>query len=323
MEQLGVILTAVVGVFSVVAIGAAMRRVGWLTREADASLMRVIVRVLIPALFFAGITGDPKFDTLAEVSLAPVVGFLAVAAGVLVAAIVVRLIGHRIGLRTPAQRRTFIFCVGMFNYGYVPIPLVAALFGDADGTLGTLYLHNVGVEVAMWTLGLIVLAGRFSIKGLWGIVNPPTIAIAVALLLNFTGLAAWIPGFVLGAAGMLGRSAIPLALLLIGASIIDELPALHPRRAGPTVAVACWLRLGLMPVVFLAAAAVLRPGEPLERVMAIEAAMPAAVFPIVLSRLYGGDVPTAVRVALGTALVSLVTMPLWITAGLGLLDVGP
>ncbi len=323
MDQLGLILTAVVGVFSVVAIGAVLRRVGWLTQEADGSLMRVIVRVLIPCLFFGGIAGNSKFDTIREVSLPPVVGFLAVAVGLTVAWLAVKAVGHRIGLRTGPQRRTFVLCVGMFNYGYVPIPLVAAIFGEADPAMGTLYLHNVGVEIAMWTLGLVVLAGGFSLKGLRGIVNPPTIAIAAALLLNFTGLSAFLPSFVLGAAGMLGRSAIPLALLLIGGSIVDEWAALHPRRAGPTVAAACWLRLGMLPVLFLASAAVLRPGEPLERVMAIEAAMPAAVFPIVLARMYGGDVPTAVRVGLGTAVVSLITMPLWITAGLRLLGVGP
>jgi hypothetical protein len=44
--------------------------------------------------------------------------------------------------------------------------------------------------------------------------------------------------------------------------------------------------------------------------------MPAATFPIVLARHYGGDPGVGVRVALGTAVVSLVTIPLWVPAGM-------
>ncbi|MCX7868121.1 MAG: AEC family transporter, partial [Limisphaera sp.] len=61
----------------------------------------------------------------------------------------------------------------------------------------------------------------------------------------------------------------------------------------------------------------LLPGTPeLQRVLVLEAAMPAAVFPIVMARQYGGDVATALQVVLSTSVVSLVTMPLWIRAGL-------
>jgi predicted permease len=44
--------------------------------------------------------------------------------------------------------------------------------------------------------------------------------------------------------------------------------------------------------------------------------MPAAVFPIILARQYGGDPATAVRVVVVTSLGGLVTIPLWLQAGL-------
>ncbi|MCE2828062.1 MAG: AEC family transporter, partial [Verrucomicrobium sp.] len=61
----------------------------------------------------------------------------------------------------------------------------------------------------------------------------------------------------------------------------------------------------------------------LKRVLVVQAAMPAGVFPIVLSRLYGGDPATAVRIVAGTTLLSLVTIPLWIRWGLSWLDLNP
>jgi len=44
--------------------------------------------------------------------------------------------------------------------------------------------------------------------------------------------------------------------------------------------------------------------------------MPAAVFPIVMARHYGGDPATAMRVVIGTSVVGLATIPLWIRFGM-------
>jgi len=51
-------------------------------------------------------------------------------------------------------------------------------------------------------------------------------------------------------------------------------------------------------------------------VLVVEAAMPAAVFPIIIARHYGGQPLTAVQVVLWTTAVGLLTCPLWIRAGL-------
>ena len=76
-----------------------------------------------------------------------------------------------------------------------------------------------------------------------------------------------------------------------------------------------WL-LSFVPVLFLAAAKFLPASTELKRVIAIESAMPAAVFPIVMARHYAGDPPTAMRVVIGTTVVGLVTIPLWIRFGM-------
>ena len=38
-----------------------------------------------------------------------------------------------LGLHEPRQRRTFAFTTGIYNYGYVPLPLIQKLF-DAQTT---------------------------------------------------------------------------------------------------------------------------------------------------------------------------------------------
>jgi malate permease and related proteins len=54
----------------------------------------------------------------------------------------------------------------------------------------------------------------------------------------------------------------------------------------------------------------------LKSVLIIQAAMPATIFPIVVTRAHHGDMPTALRVILGTSVIGLITIPLWIGYGL-------
>jgi malate permease and related proteins len=53
----------------------------------------------------------------------------------------------------------------------------------------------------------------------------------------------------------------------------------------------------------------------LQKVMLLQAAMPSAVFSIVMARHYKGDPQTAVRVVAATSILALLTIPLWIRAG--------
>jgi predicted permease len=54
----------------------------------------------------------------------------------------------------------------------------------------------------------------------------------------------------------------------------------------------------------------------LKRVLVVQAAMPAAVFPIVLARHYGGQPLVAVQVVLATTALGLLVIPLWLSLGL-------
>jgi predicted permease len=47
----------------------------------------------------------------------------------------------------------------------------------------------------------------------------------------------------------------------------------------------------------------------------LQAAMPSAVFPVVLTRMFNKDVTTAVRSVLATGFAGIVTIPLWLYLG--------
>ncbi len=334
--SLPLILSAVGAVFGVIALGAVLRRVGWLTEEADATLLKLMINVLFPGFILHVLLENPALDDPRNVWLPPLVGFGLTTLGFVVAGLFAWTCGPWVGLKTPAARRTFAVAVGMFNYGYVPIPLIESLYANPqrDATLGVLLVHNVGVDLAMWSLGVLIVSGAF-VKGWWKrVLNMPLAAIAAALVINAVGLpdpesapaAALVSDTLRGAAKMLGLCAIPTALLLIGATITDELRKADLRQGWGVMAAGCVLRLGVLPVAFLAVAVGARrvgADASLQRVIAIEAAMPTAVFPVLLARHYGGDAGTAVRVTLAASLIGLITIPLWLSAGLGWLGLLP
>jgi malate permease and related proteins len=308
------VLTAVLPVFCIAGAGVLLRQLKWLTEEADASLLRVTVNVLTPCLIFDSILGNAAFAEPGNVWLPPLIGFGTVALGIPFA----MLLRGATGLRDEPARRTFTFAVSIYNYGYVPIPLILSLFkGEvARNTLAVLFVHNIGVELALWSFGLILIGGGTLRKNWRKILNAPFFAIVLTLALNFIIGQRHVPDFVLKTAHMLGQCAIPLGILLIGATMADYVHEFQSARGIRLASVSCLLRLGILPVLFLLLAKYLPCSLELKRVIVIQAAMPAAVFPIIIAKHYGGDAAVALRVVLGTSLVGFITIPLWLRFGM-------
>lgn len=312
MNDFLTVLTAVLPVFCMAGAGFGMRRIGWLSEEADQSLLRMTINLLVPCLILDAVLGNSALKQAGNVLLAPAVGAGTVAVGLLIGYAARGLAG----LGGDAKGRSFAFAVGVYNYGYLSIPLAALLFDQE--TMGVLFVHNVGVEAAIWTLGLLVLSGASWRESSRNLISPPVLSIVLAVALNATGAKEWLPGFVLTTAHLLGQCAIPLGLVLVGATIADQLPHFHAEKGWRVMAVACALRLGAVPAFFLLAAKLLPCSAELKRVLVLQAAMPSAVFPIIVARHYGGDAGTALRVVIGTTVVSFVTLPLWLRAGMAL-----
>ncbi len=310
MSEFHTVLNAVLPIFAIAAVGALIRRLNWLTSEADASLLRVTVNLLVPCLIFDSILGNRAFETRSNVFLPPLIGFGTVALGIPLAMLAQRWAG----LGEERARRTFVFCTAVYNYGYVPFPLALALFNRE--TAAVLFVHNVGVEIALWGFGMILLSGATLRESWRKILNPPLIMILVTLGLNFTIGKEHVPVFLQTTVHMFGQCAIPFGVLLLGAILADHAHEFKAARGGRLAVTSCLLRLGILPVLFLLLAKFLPASIELKRVIVLEAAMPAAVFPVIMAKHYGGDPATALRVVMVTSLAGLVTIPLWIRAGM-------
>jgi predicted permease len=304
------VLFSILPIFGVMALGWGLRRVEFLSREADETLFRLSVHVLYPCLIFDSILGNPALREVRTVVVAPLVGFGLAVGGICIA----RLLARAGGVREPASRGTFALAAGLFNWTYLPLPIVLSLFGKTAG--GVLFVFSLGVEVAMWTVGKLVMT-RGGTGPVWRrLVSAPVLAVFLALGANVYQDGGWFPGPLREMVHLVGLGSIPIGLLLVGASFFDYFGEICWFRQGRILASALVLRLGVLPLAFMAAAVFLPLPLELRQVVVVQAAMPSAVFPLVMARLYGGDAPLALLVILGTTIGSLATMPLWIHWGM-------
>lgn len=294
--------------------GALVRRVNWLTKSSDPSIIALLVNVLMPCLAFTHIVQNPALENSSNLWLPPLMGAISILLGFGIGWLAMR--WFRPGARKP--RRTFALTVGIFNYGYFAIPLGLALYGDR--VVGVQFLFNLGVEATLWSVGVALLRNSGETHSFWQSLRlsmtPPVIAILCSMILNISGVGAHIPEAVIGAADLLGRCAIPIGVLLVGAHLYDlvcENKDWYQDWKIPTLA--CVLRLLLIPLIFLFVCRMLPLTEELSRVCVIAASVPSGIFPIVMARIYGGDTLVALRVVLSTTLVGVFTIPLWISFG--------
>ncbi len=303
------IVSAIVPVFLVIATGLLFHRRGWLSEETETGMMKLVMNLLVPCLVLSLVPGNPALQKLSTAAWSIGLGFGLVLAGLGLAWTG----GLAVGMRVGSGLRTFAISAGIQNYGFIALPMLVALFPGNPGPSGLIFIFGIGVELAMWTAGVALLTGKAGLKAL---VNGPFLAVVAALVLNYSGAQRFVPEIIHTSMDMLGRCAVPMSIFMIGATmgrffregIFDE--ALRVGLGSIVV------RLGLHPALILGAALLLPLSEDLRRVLVVQAAMPAAIFPIVLARLYDGQPRVAIQVVLITSLACLGTAPFVIAWGL-------
>jgi predicted permease len=304
------LLSLTLPVFALIAVGVGIRRAGWVEDAAEASLIRIVVNLLMPCLIFESITGNAALREPGNLLLTPLLGFSLTALGIGLAFYA----GRALGLTVGGGLRTFALAVGIANYGYLPLPIMAAMFGPESR--GVLLVHNVGVEAALWTVGVLVLNGLSPREGWRKLLNPVLLTLLSAMALNLAGLSPRVPQLFLDLVHALAVCAIPLGLLMTGVNLANYLGDVRALIKPKLVLSAAVLRLAVLPLIILAAARWLPCPVELKRVLVVQAAMPAGVIPIIVARHYGGQPLTAVQIVLGTTALSVLTCPLWIRLGL-------
>lgn len=313
MDSAGEVLQQVLPVYLLMVAGAVLRRLGMTKRENDEGILHLVFHVMYPCFILDKILGSASVRDLSAVSWGIGLGFLFPLIGFAIAWWVGGLLGYSKG----EGRRTFTVSAGLQNFGYTAIPVVAQIWAGT-GAMAMLFVHNLGVELALWSVGMMIISGDRKVP--WRrLLNGPMIAVTMGLVLVALGLDTKVTGPPRQAMHWLGAGAFPVAIFVAGAVMMDLLGKVRPTlRASFGGSL---LRLGLIPLVMLLLARFLPAPLVLKQVLVVQAAMPAAITPILLARLYGGRPAVAVEVVVATTLLSLITLPLILVWGRALVGI--
>ena len=300
----GDVVASVLPVYLLIVAGVVLRKTGIVRREHDEGLMRLVYTVMLPCFMLDKILGSTVLKSGSVVIGSVAIGFGLIMVGILIGFVV----GRLIGLERGTGMRTFALASGCQNFGFTAAPVVEILW--STGTLALLFVHNIGVELAIWSVGVMIMSGDRDIP--WRkLLNGPVIAVTGGLLFVALGWDVHFVGPARKTMSMIGVGAFPLAILITGCTITDLVIAEKP--TGRIILGSFLVRLVLAPLAILTAARFLPIATELRQVLVVQAAMPAAMSPIMVARMYGGRPAIAVQIVVATTALSLLTLP-WIIA---------
>jgi len=297
------VFDALVPVFILIALGAAMKRAGFPGDEAWTGLERLTYFFLFPAFLF---------HTLATAEFA---GFdiwplaAALLSGIGVMALVLAAVRRPMALAGPQYSSVYQGAI-RWN-GFVAVAAIQSLHGDAGVTL--MAVSFAAIVPTVNTLCVMVLARHANAAPAKAAVVLRTLARNPLILACVAGIVFQAAGWHLPAAGarvleVLADASLPLALMIVGAGL--NFSGLGGSRRA--VATTSALKLILMPLL-MAGFCALYGVEGAARAAAIIAgAVPGAPSSFILARILGGDAPLmASLITVGTVL-AFVTMPVMV-----------
>ncbi|HNT69442.1 MAG TPA: AEC family transporter [Syntrophorhabdaceae bacterium] len=301
MSNVVSVVETIVPIFLIIAFGYMIQRKGFLKEHFIQEMNRFIFLFPLPVLIFSGIVrsnpGDVEFAHILSVLL-PTVIILCVA---LVAGLVIGLKQGRLG--------SFVQTTFHGNVSYIGLAVLFYMLGEEGLKRGSILigflilLNNIlAIAVLSWTQH----QQKNILKLFLPIIKTPVI------IATFCGIAVLylkisIPGVLLKSMGILANIALPMALIIIGASITVG----TIKKSFALSGVISFLKLVALPASSLVLCKLL--GVPLKEVLpgVILLATPTATTSYILAREIGGNADIASGAVTLSTLASPLTFIFW------------
>lgn len=306
------ILFTVLPIFLLLAMGAVLRVSKMLPANVDQPLMKLVFNFFLPALIFEKLIQNDSIKNTAVLVSFPVAGFITIMIGFAIAST----LGSLLKIKDPKSFKAFTYSSGLYNCSFMALPLIQAMFPERPDFSGLLFLFNTGIDVAIWSVGIIILSGFNGGRGLKHLLNAPLITLITAVTMNLTGVGANLPHFIIEAIGMVGQCAIPIGILLSGCAISEHAKEMDLQHTLKAALGGCLVRNLIAPLVMLFLAFNLSNSKDLSILLVIQSGMPAAMFSSIIVKHYKCSVPTSLAIIITTTCVALLTTPLWISYGM-------
>ncbi len=299
------VFSRIAAIFMVLLVGAWARWRKLLNQDTTTALSRIAIELALPFLYFFTLaTGLNKSLTGSLIRFPLIAVFLTLSFFALS-----WLVASLLNIRAE-KKRTFMFLASFSNYGFLAIPLVFALFGR-EGLIN-IFMFNLGISLMYWTLGVGILTGprAGALKIARNLFNTAIAALVLGVVAGINSVP--VPKFILEASELIGGSAIPLALIVVGSILAKRDTTAMPQLK--IIAALIFCRLILMPALTLLFVKYFCSlPRMISVIIVLQAALPSASTTPILVKRFGGDEALAANGIFFTTLFSIVTVPLFLS----------
>ena len=282
------IIFQMITLFAMMFAGYVSARAGLISPSFRRGLSSLVLSTAFPCCIVSSVLQSGGAPGSMLVALGVSVAFFALM--IALAAVLVRIVP------TPKEERNLDQLLLVFtNLAFMGIPIIQALYGVEGVAMLSMFL--LVFNFLVFTYGVMLLDGSGDI----GVVS--------ALIALFFGLTGWrLPDPVESALASIGSINTPMAMMIIGASLAHS--DIRAAFTNPRLYRVTFLRLIVMPLVFIGLALVMPINRMLAGLCVIVAAMPIAGNCSMLSDIYTPEDMTASHATIVSTLISGVTLPL-------------
>lgn len=210
-----------------------------------------------------------------------------------------------------AAKRACEACSYLGNVGFMGIPVMQMLFPENPEMILYTVVYNIAFNAMTWTLGVFAVTGeRKFVKPLKVVLNPPTIAVIIALPLFFCNVA--VPEQVMTPIRYLGDMTLPLSMIILGLRLADM--RLISLVNDWKVYMVAFVKLVVSPLLCLGVLVLCGLFMPIGRTVIIAlyiiAAMPTASSALNFAEMYGGAKETSAAATLMNTIICIATIPI-------------
>jgi predicted permease len=300
---MGAIVTALAPILALILAGFGLRRIGFLPEAAWSGIEKLTYFILFPALLIRTLGGQ----TLAE---APWAGVFAVVSGTLVIATVALVLWHRLRRTVSGPTFTSVFQGGVRFNTYIALAVAQGFFGPEGLVMGALAAGFLIVLINLLCVSALAVwgsAGQTAVRPIVRqiVTNPLILSCLIGWSLSLTHTA--LPDIADDLLEIIGRAALPLGLLAVGAALKPEAMRGHVQP----IAAATVIQFGLKPITAAALIAVSGLQGAAAAAVFIAFITPTAPSAYILARQLGGDTETMASIITFQTLLAFLAMPLW------------
>ena len=293
-------LEVMVMLFTMVILGYAACKLGYMGDKFDKKLSSIVVDITCPLLVLSSVMGDEMPDRSLILPLVGV-GFLTYIILLVFGFWVPRFIS-----KNHDDQGMIGFSLMFANVGFIGYPIVANIFGPKAVFYAALL--NVPNTFFIFTAGVMLVKGEYSIRQFNPkvLLSPALIGAFIAALLVAFGVHT--PEMIARPITMVGNITVPAALMIIGSSMA-RLPLREIIGSGKVYATS-FLRLVIVPLSVYFLFRLCGVNTLINNINTVVIAMPVASFGTMFCMKYGRNPSLMTEATFITTLFSIITIPL-------------